>query len=36
MIIKEKQDKIVINEIDIEDVDEFTYFGAKVCKEGGG
>jgi len=25
------QDKIVLNEIDIEDVDEFTYFEAKVC-----
>ena len=30
------QDKIVVNEIDIEDVDEFTYLGAKVCKGGGG
>ena len=30
------QDKIVVNEIDIEEVDEFTYLGAKVCKEGGG
>lgn len=28
------QGKIVVNEIDIED--EFTYLGAKVCKEGGG
>ena len=25
------QDKIVVNEIDIEDVDEFTYLGAKAC-----
>ena len=30
------QDKIVVNEIDIEDIDEFTYLGAKVCREGGG
>ena len=30
------QDKIVVNEIDIENIDEFTYLGAKVCKEGGG
>ena len=30
------QDKIVVNEIDIEDVDEFAYLGAKVCKGGGG
>ena len=27
------QDKIVVNEIDIEDVDAFTYLEAKVCKE---
>ena len=26
------EDKIVVNEIDIEDVDEFAYLGAKVCK----
>lgn len=29
------QDKFVINEMDIEDVDEFRYLGAKVRKEGG-
>ena len=29
------QDKIVVNEIDIEDVDDFPYLGEKVCKEGG-
>ena len=27
------QDKIVVNDIYIEDVDAFTYLGAKVCKE---
>ena len=31
-----KQDKIVVNEIDLEDVDEFIYVGAKMCKEGSG
>ena len=30
------QEKIIINGQDIEDVDEFVYLGAKVCKEGGG
>jgi len=30
-----KQEKIVVNEIDIDDLDKFTYLGAKVCKEGG-
>lgn len=30
------QEKIKINGQDIEDVDEFTYLEAKVCKEGGG
>ena len=30
------QDRIVVNEIDIEDVDEITSLGEKVCKEGGG
>ena len=30
------EDKIVVNEIDIEDVDVFTYLGGEVCKEGGG
>ena len=28
------QEKIIINEQDIEDVDEFVHLGAKVCKEG--
>jgi len=26
-----KQEKIVVNEIDIDDLDKFTYLGAKVC-----
>ena len=30
------QENIIINGQDIEDVDEFVYLGAKVCKEGGG
>ena len=30
------QDKTGVNEIDIEEVDEFIYLGAKVCKEEGG
>ena len=30
------QEKIIINGQDIEDVDEFVYLGAKVCKERGG
>ncbi|KAL9987355.1 hypothetical protein ACROYT_G001645 [Oculina patagonica] len=30
------QEKITINGQDIEDVNEFVYLGAKVCKEGGG
>ena len=30
------QDRIVVNERHIEDVDELTYLGAKVCKEGSG
>ena len=30
------QEKIIINGKDVEDVDEFVYLGAKVCKEGGG
>ena len=30
------QENIIINGQDIEDVEEFVYLGAKVCKEGGG
>ena len=30
------QEKIIINGQDIEDVHEFVYLGAKVCKKGGG
>ena len=30
------QEKIQINRQDIEEVDQFTYLGATVCKEGGG
>ena len=32
----QQQEKITIHEQEIEDVNEFTYLGAKVCKEGGG
>ena len=35
-INKRNQEKIMINGQDIEDVDEFMYLGAKVCKEVGG
>ena len=35
-ISERNQDKIAVNEIDIKDVGEFTYLGAKVCKEGVG
>ena len=35
-INERNQEKIIINGQDIEDVDEFVYLGAKLCKEGGG
>ena len=31
-----QQDKITVNGKEIEDVSEFTYLGAKVCREGDG